>query len=122
MAKAGNQNRSKGMDWERQAAEFLENKGYQILHRNFCSRYGEIDLVARQSRYLVFLEVKYRKDEKGGHPLEAVDQRKQRRICKTAAYYCLRYGYGEDTPCRFDVIGILGTEIMHVEHAFSFLE
>ncbi|TGY93679.1 YraN family protein [Petralouisia muris] len=122
MAKAGNQNRSRGMDWERQAAEFLENKGYQILHRNFCSRYGEIDLVARQGRYLVFLEVKYRKDEKGGHPLEAVDRRKQRRICKTAVYYCLRYGYGEDTPCRFDVIGILGTEIMHVEHAFAFLE
>lgn len=110
------------MDWERQAAEFLENKGYQILHRNFCSRYGEIDLVARQGRYLVFLEVKYRKDEKGGHPLEAVDRRKQRRICKTAMYYCLRYGYGEDTPCRFDVIGILGTEIMHLEHAFAFLE
>ncbi len=122
MAKAGNQNRSRGMDWERQAAEFLENKGYQILHRNFCSRYGEIDLVARQGRYLVFLEVKYRKDEKGGHPLEAVDRRKQRRICKTAVYYCLRYGYGEDTPCRFDVIGILGTEIMHLEHAFAFLE
>lgn len=122
MAKAGNQNRSRGMDWERQAAEFLENKGYQILHRNFCSRYGEIDLVARQGRYLVFLEVKYRKDEKGGHPLEAVDRRKQRRICKTAMYYCLRYGYGEDTPCRFDVIGILGTEIMHLEHAFAFLE
>ncbi len=122
MAKTGNQNRRRGMDYEQQAAEFLEAQGYQILHRNFYSRYGEIDLVARQGRTLVFLEVKYRKNETGGHPLEAVDKRKQRRICKTAVYYCLRFGYGEYTPCRFDIIGILGEEIIHVEDAFSFQE
>lgn len=120
MAKAGNKNRSQGMAWEQQAAEYLEEKGYQILHRNFYSRYGEIDLIVREGKYLVFLEVKYRKDAKGGHPLEAVDIRKQRRICKTAAYYCLRYGYGEHTPCRFDVIGILEKEIIHIENAFPF--
>lgn len=120
MEKQGNKNRSVGMVYERRAEEFLEKQGYQILHRNFHSRYGEIDLVARQGKMLVFLEVKYRKDETGGHPLEAVDWRKQRRICKTALYYCLRCGYGETTPCRFDVIGILGEEIIHVEDAFYY--
>ncbi len=120
MAGTGNRNRKKGTEYERQAAEFLEKKGYRILHRNFYSRFGEIDLVARQGAYLVFAEVKYRNSAQGGHPLEAVDRLKQRRICKTAAYYCLRYGYGEDTPCRFDVIGILGEEITHVEDAFFF--
>ncbi|EOS21464.1 hypothetical protein C806_04447 [Lachnospiraceae bacterium 3-1] len=120
MAKTGNENRKQGIAWEHWAAEFLKEKGYQILHTNFYSRYGEIDLIARQGTYLVFLEVKYRKNIKGGHPLEAVDVRKQRRICKTAAYYCMRYGYGESTPCRFDVIGILGEEMFHVEDAFPF--
>lgn len=120
MAKAGNENRRQGMAWEQRAADFLKEKGYQILHTNFYSRYGEIDLVARQGKYLVFLEVKYRKDIRGGHPLEAVGAGKQRRICKTAAYYCIRYGYGENTPCRFDVIGILEKEILHVEDAFPF--
>lgn len=120
MGKAGNKNRSLGTAFEQKAAEFLKEKGYQILEANFRSRYGEIDLVAKQGKYLVFAEVKYRKDGKGGHPLEAVDRFKQRRICKTAEYYRFRHGYGEETPCRFDVIGILGTEIIHVEHAFPF--
>ncbi|MCI8482889.1 MAG: YraN family protein [Lachnospiraceae bacterium] len=118
MGKTGNKNRKTGSFWEGQAAEFLQNKGYEILHRNFTSRWGEIDLVARQGDYLVFVEVKYRKDSSGGHPLEAVDGFKQRRIFQTAKYYCLRFGYGENTPCRFDVIGILGTEVIHVENAF----
>lgn len=120
LGKAGNENRSLGMAFEQQAAEFLKEKDYQILTANFRSRYGEIDLVARQGKYLVFVEVKYRKDIRGGHPLEAVNLSKQRKICRTAEYYCLRYGYGEETPCRFDVIGILGTEMIHVEHAFPF--
>ena len=122
MGRTGNENRRMGTAYEKQAADFLQKKGYQILQTNFYSRYGEIDLIARQGKYLVFVEVKYRKNDAGGHPLEAVDVRKQRRICKTAGYYCLRYGYAEGTPCRFDVIGILGTEIIHVEDAFSYRE
>ena len=120
MAGAGNRSRRKGTEYEQRAAELLEREGYQILHRNFCSRFGEIDLVARQGDYLVFTEVKYRNSPAGGHPLEAVGRQKQRRICKTAGYYCLRHGYGEDTPCRFDVVGILGEETIHVEDAFPF--
>lgn len=116
----GNANRKRGTEYEKLAAGFLQEKGYRILQTNFYSKYGEIDIVAKQGDYLVFIEVKYREADTGGHPLEAVDIRKQCRICKTAAYYCLRYGYEEDTPCRFDVIGILGTELVHVEDAFSF--
>ncbi|MEY8518772.1 YraN family protein [Lachnospiraceae bacterium 29-84] len=120
MANKGNQSRRQGQAWEQKAAAFLEKKGYKILQQNFYSRYGEIDLVARQGTYLVFVEVKYRKDEKGGHPLETVNPSKKRRICRTASYYCLRHGYAEDTPCRFDVIGILSGEIIHIEDAFPY--
>ena len=49
MAGAGNRSRRKGTEYEQRAAELLEREGYQILHRNFCSRFGEIDLVARQA-------------------------------------------------------------------------
>ena len=55
MAGKGNANRRMGAFWERQAAEYLEQKGYQILERNFCSYFGEIDIIARQGDYLVFV-------------------------------------------------------------------
>ena len=110
--------RAIGFAHERQAAEYLRGKGYRILAQNFYTRFGEIDLVVKDGRYLVFVEVKYRASEKGGHPLETVDARKQNRIRRAAQFYLLRYGYGESTPCRFDVVGILGDEVVHVENAF----
>lgn len=119
MAREGNSNRNRGVRYEELAADYLERQGFQILQRNFHSRFGEIDLIAKEGTYLVFVEVKYRATGSGGHPLEAVDIRKQRRIGKTADFYCLRYGYGEDTPCRFDVVGIIGDEVIHISNAFE---
>ena len=104
MAREGNSNRKKGAHYEQLAADYLERQGFQILQRNFHSRFGEIDLIASEGKYLVFVEVKYRVSDSGGHPLEAVDIRKQRRMGKTADVYCLRHGFGEGTPCRFDVV------------------
>lgn len=111
--------RGKGTQYEEKAADYLEAQGFHILCRNFSSRFGEIDLIAREGKYLVFVEVKYRATDRGGHPLEAVNAAKQRRICKTADFYCLRYGYGADTPCRFDVVGMIGNEVTHVRNAFE---
>lgn len=107
-----------GSGYEEQAAEFLQRAGMQILHRNFRTRAGEIDLVARDGDCLVFVEVKYRRDSRMGTALEAVDLRKQGMIIKTARYYLLRFGYSADTPCRFDVVGITGDEITYVKDAF----
>lgn len=107
-----------GSGYEEQAAEFLQRAGMQILHRNFRTRAGEIDLVARDGSCLVFVEVKYRRDSRMGTALEAVDLRKQGMIIKTARYYLLRFGYSADTPCRFDVVGITGNEITYVKDAF----
>lgn len=120
MAGSGNRSRGKGIEYEKLAAEYLKQKGFEILHRNFYSHFGEIDLVAKDGAYLVFVEVKYRENSRGGHPLEAVTVRKQQKICRTADYYCLRYGYYEDTPCRFDVVGIAGEEIIHILDAFLY--
>ena len=67
----------------------LKKKGYRILEANFRCRFGEIDLIARDGAYLVFIEVKYRSSLKDGDSLEAVNRRKQRKIIRVAEYYPL---------------------------------
>lgn len=110
-----------GAQYEKIAGAYLAGKEYEILEYNFHCRSGEIDLIAKKEGVIVFCEVKYRKGAAVGHPLEAVTCQKQRKICQCAGYYLLRNGYGTDTPCRFDVIGILGTELVHIENAFEYI-
>lgn len=112
--------RAVGAAYEKQAGSYLERQGYQILEYNFRCRSGEIDIIAKDGEYLVFVEVKYRRDAGSGSPLEAVDHKKQKIISRTASYYCLTHGYGETTPCRFDVVAILGEEIRVIANAFEY--
>ena len=100
------------------AACFLKTQGYQILERNYRCKKGEIDLIAREGQYLVFVEVKYRRTGQKGDPAEAVDYRKQKKISKVAEYYCWKKRK-LNQPCRFDVICVLGQEIRHIEQAFE---
>lgn len=113
--------RAVGTAYEKQAGEYLMEQGYEILEYNFRCRVGEIDIIAHDAEYLVFLEVKYRESEGRGNPLEAVDRKKQRVISRVAAYYCLTHGYGETTPCRFDVVAILGNQISLIKNAFEYI-
>ena len=110
--------RQTGTRYEEKAADFLKQQGYEILEKNYSDRYGEVDIVAREGRYLVFVEVKYRKDISCGYPEEAVSARKQQRIRHTASWYLYRHGYGEDLPCRFDVVSITGEKISLIRDAF----
>lgn len=112
--------RALGSAYEKLAGEYLTSFGYEILEYNFRCRSGEIDIIAREGKYLVFVEVKYRDSGRSGSPLEAVTVKKQRIISKVAAYYCLTHGLGEETPCRFDVVGIMGEEITLVRNAFEY--
>ncbi len=113
-------NRKIGSDYERIAGEYLKLHGYEILEYNFRCKSGEVDLIAKDGEYLVFCEVKYRKDDRKGEPLEAVTLEKQKRISKVAGYYIART-YNINMPCRFDVIGILGNEIQVVKNAFEYI-
>ncbi len=110
-------NRSIGTLYEQKAGKYLESKGYQILEYNYRSRPGELDLIARDGEYLVFCEVKFRRDSSKGNPLEAVDERKQRKLYQCALYYMTVHQCTE-LPARFDVIGITGEELIHIEDAF----
>lgn len=108
-----------GTEYEQKAAEYLTLQGYQILERNFRCRQGEIDLIAKEGEWLVFIEVKYRKTAGSGEPLEAVNQRKQEKIYQAARYYLHHFYYGQEIVCRFDVVAILGEEISLIRNAFG---
>ena len=113
--------RTIGSDYENKACEFLETQGFSVLERNFRCRQGEIDIVAREGRYLVFVEVKYRATSARGTPISAVNYRKQRKISSIALYYLTKNAYPETTPCRFDVVGISPGEVVHIRNAFDYV-
>ncbi len=107
------------------AAEYLRKKGYRILASGFRSRFGEIDLIARNRKMLIFVEVKTRKSPDFAMAREFVDKRKQEKLRTTASLFLSQNPI--DLPARFDVIEIYapdGTataspEINHLEDAFQ---
>jgi len=111
-------------EWgEEQAVSYLRRQGMKILHRNYRTPVGEIDIVARQQRQLVFIEVKTRRGTVFGTPQEAVGGRKQRQIIRTAQWYLQREKGGNLQP-RFDVVAILcqsdgNARIQHLPNAFE---
>lgn len=102
------------------AADYLKEKGYKILEVNYKNKVGEIDVIALDKDYIVFVEVKARLSQKFGHPFEAIDERKQQKIHAVASIYLMKNKkYGK--KCRFDAISILGLEnpeITHIVDAF----
>src|SRR5262245_20604283 len=94
-----------GQRGEELAARFLERRGFAILARNLRSRLGEIDLIARDGRTLVFVEVKARRGSGGDPPQAAVDGRKQARLARVAVDYLARERAGGEA-CRFDVVAV----------------
>lgn len=114
--------RQVGNIYEQKAVEYLEEHGYSVLERNYQNQQGEIDIIAKKDGVLVAVEVKFREGKAYGDPLEAVNVRKQRRICRAMLSYYMVRSYEMDTSCRFDVIGIYGDgTIKHVENAFEYL-
>ena len=111
--------RNTGTSYERKAAEYLEQQGLVILKHNYRCRQGEIDLIARDGRYLVFIEVKYRNTAVSGSALTAVTPAKQRVISRVAEYFLTVEYRNVDLLCRFDVIGIDGDQFTWIKNAFD---
>jgi putative endonuclease len=87
------------------ACRELERRGYEVIERRYRTASGELDIVARDGEYLVFVEVKARQDGTFGDPEEAVTLHKQQKLVWMAADYLARRGLNE-VPCRFDVVAI----------------
>jgi putative endonuclease len=99
---------------ESQAAEYLRKMRYKVVAAGYTSRFGEIDLIAANRKYIVFVEVKTRKSAYFAEAREYVDRRKQDRIRVTAAIY-LEHNPTKLTP-RFDVIEVYAPEGIHTAH------
>ena len=112
---------TQGSFGETVAAEYLEKKGYQILARNYLARCGEIDIICRYDRYIVFVEVKTRGSNAFATGREAVTPSKQRRIIKTALIFLTERKIADLQP-RFDIVEISTGEsvsVRHFENAFD---
>ncbi|HZK03290.1 MAG TPA: YraN family protein [Bacteroidaceae bacterium] len=104
-----------GITGESQAASFLENKGYTILHRNWRSGHKELDIVATIDNTLIIVEVKTRSTTNFGNPEEAVNISKIRKIVSATDAY-IRF-FSIDIPVRFDIITIINKNgVVHLEH------
>lgn len=111
-----------GRKGENHAAGYLKGKGYRILTRNFATPVGEIDIVARDRDFLVFVEVKTRAYDDTAAPEEQVNPHKMHQLTKAAKHYLSRYPVAP--AARFDVISIVWPHgqppiIKHIEHAFE---
>jgi putative endonuclease len=110
-----------GKKGEALAAEYLEKKGYQILHTNWRNRFEEIDIVAQDKQMIVFVEVKTRSNTLFGQPEEQVGFKKQRLLVNAAEAYINQYNI--DLEARFDIVSVILNDklqqIKHFEHAFS---
>jgi putative endonuclease len=90
---------------EEKAIEFLKKKGYKIIERNYRTKIGEIDLIAKKKREIIFIEVKTRSSDKFGLPEEAVNERKLKKIEQVALTYLDSKKI--DLPFRFEVLSIM---------------
>ena len=114
----------RGRAGEEYAARVLREAGYQLLARNWHSRYGEIDLIMENDMYLVFVEVKLRRSDRYGTPAEYVTKSKQEKLRNTALMYL--QSHHVDKQPRFDVVEIYAPRGMdtspvpvhHIENAF----
>ena len=109
-----------GGDAEESAAAFLAAQGLAIVARNYRTRLGEIDLIARDGPVLVFVEVRLRSAGSYGGALASITPRKRRRIIAAARQYLMRLA--RTPPCRFDVIALEGAAPQWVRGAFDATE
>jgi putative endonuclease len=111
-----------GKEGERVAEQYLKNKGYKLVERNYRCSVGELDLIVLDRRVVVFVEVKTRTGQGFGSPLEAVEFRKQKKMIQAAQYF-LSEKKLHQRDARFDVVGISwpGREpvVEHIENAFE---
>lgn len=114
------QHNNLGQQGEQVAADYLAERGYRILHRNWRCGHKELDIVACKENQLIIVEVKTRRDRLFAAPEEAITGLKIRRMVASADAYVRKYGI--DLPIHFDLITLIGENppfsIEHIEEAF----
>ncbi|MBQ8764774.1 MAG: YraN family protein [Clostridia bacterium] len=112
---------------EEAAVQALKKRGYKIIERNYRTKMGEIDIIAKDGEYTVFVEVRLRKSNAFGSPADTIDERKQQKIIKAAQMYAVKNDI-YDNPMRFDAVLInadtdgeklVNEEIQIIKNAFT---
>lgn len=98
-----------GKSGENAAVDLLRKNGYKIITKNYKTKLGEVDIIARQHDTICFIEVKTRHTDRFGFPHEAVSKAKQRQIAKAALMF-LKANNRLDERARFDVVSVIYTE------------
>jgi putative endonuclease len=106
-----------GRKGERIACRYLLRQGFDILARRYCTRSGELDIVALEQDTLAFIEVKTRSSSEFGEPWEFVDWQKQQILRRTAEEFIADYDLGQ-YAYRFDIVSVLGKEATLFRNAF----
>ncbi|MBS7339519.1 MAG: YraN family protein [Lachnospiraceae bacterium] len=114
--------RAVGAEYEAVAASYLMKQGMVLIYKNFKCRQGEVDLIGLHQNCLVFIEVKYRKNDTSGMPEEAVGLRKQAKICRTSDYFRIRYPKYSQMQVRYDVVALCNENIRWYQNAFPYLK
>ncbi len=108
--------RRRGNAAEDLAARYLERQGFQILERNFTTRVGEIDLIAREGEVLVFVEVRSLSPEMAFHPVTTLTPRKLSHLKRAMELYLYRRGLVGQVPVRLDVVTVIWSRPPRIEH------
>ena len=106
-----------GTEGEDTATNSLKKMGYRIIEKNFRSPFGELDIIAEEGGYLVFVEVKKRNTPAFGDSFQAINSTKKKHMIKTAMFY-MKVHQCFHRKARFDVVGIDSENVKIVKHAF----
>ncbi len=112
MSKQGN--KETGNKGETLAAEYLQQKGYIVLARNYRSKWGEVDIVAKHNSTVIFVEVKTKTSDRYGEPWEMVNHWKVGQVKRMGEVWCREFKW--EGSVRVDVIGVWMGEIEKIEH------
>lgn len=100
---------------ENLAVNYLEKNGYKIVNKNFRTKFGEIDIIAEKGNYIIFVEVKFRKNPEFGKAEEAISPQKLKKIVSTANFY-LKNFYRKNKNPRIDIIAINCFDKVEINH------
>ncbi len=104
----GQNNRAVGTLYEDMACDYLRERGYVIVGRNYYTRHGELDIIALDRDAYAIVEVKYRKNDSYGTPFDAITKKKSQAMRYATSEYLYKNGLSDEVNVRFDVIGITG--------------
>ncbi len=95
---------------ETASRQHLESRGLRFLQKNFRSKYGELDLIMMDNQDLVFVEVRYRKNDLFGGAAQSINAQKQLKLRRTAESFLQKYATLKFDGCRFDVVAVSGNQ------------